>query len=572
MTRIGYHPGAHVRNNVTNFLEDLAAKDPDAVVFRWVELEAKKKWSYEPQDTIEHAELRRGVFADQIARVAAGLTRVGLGHGDRAILFIPMSAQLYVLMAALQRIGAIPVFLDSWARRDQLGASAKMAEPKALISFEMAFMLCGSVPELADIPIKISVGPTPNSYTAAYEELVTEAPEQPVVAVEQEHTGLITFTTGSSGTPKGANRTHRFLAAQHYAIDACIPYGPGDVDLPVFPVFSLNNVAAGVPTALPAIDVGTPGKHDAATLYAQFTSCKVTCATLNPHLFRTLAAACKEWDLSMPGLRRVVTGGAPISRDDLINFKAVAPEAEIWVFYGSTEVEPMAHIEAKEMIDLKTRASEDPDWADEGVNVGHFAEGLRYKFLKLNEGPIKVSAEADWAELEEAAGEPGELIVAGEHVCRDYYNFPEAFEKAKILDVDGTVWHRTGDMVRMDDQGYLWMVGRVHSTIKRGGAYCFPVRAEIILGQLPFAERGAYMGVDDAELGEKTVVVVVPNEPDTLEQNEGQWRAEVERVMAHNDVPVDLLLFRKEIPMDSRHHSKVEYGVLRDQLAQEGAL
>lgn len=572
MTRIGYHPSAHVRNNVTNFLDDLAAKDPDQVVFRWADLDAMKKWTYEPQVPIEHAELRRGAFADQITRVATGLTRVGLQHGDRAILFIPMSTQLYVLMAALQRIGAVPVFLDSWARRDQLGASARMAEPKALISFEMAFSLCATVPELSGIPIKVSVGPTTNNYSASYEELITEAPQQPVVAVEQEHTGLITFTTGSSGTPKGANRTHRFLAAQHYAIDACIPYGPGDVDLPVFPVFSLNNIAAGVPTVLPAIDAGTPGKHDAATLFAQFSSCKVTCATLNPHLFRTLAASCKEWGLRMPRLRRVVTGGAPIGRDDLINFKAVAPHAEIWVFYGSTEAEPMAHIEAEEMINVSTRASEDPDWVDEGVNVGHFAEGLRYKFLKLNKEPIKIRDASDWADLEVAAGEPGELIVAGEHVCRDYYNFPEAFEKAKILDVDGTVWHRTGDMMRMGEDGYLWMVGRVHSTIKRGGDYCFPVRAEMILGQLPFAERGAYLGVEDDELGEKTVAVVVPRVPEELDQNKAAWRAEVERLMAHNGIPMDLLLFRKEIPMDSRHHSKVEYGVLRDQLARDGAI
>ena len=171
-----------------------------------------------------------------------------------------------------------------------------------------------------------------------------------------------------------------------------------------------------------------------------------------------------------------------------------------------------------------------------------------------------------------APGQVGELIVAGEHVCRDYYNFPEAFERAKILDADGTVWHRTGDMCRLDDQGYLWMVGRVHNTIRRGGRYCFPVRAEIILTRLPFAKQAAYLGVPDDELGERTVAVVVPEEPAALEK-EGTaeaWRAEAARVMEKNGVPMDALLFRETIPMDPRHHSKVEYTVLRDELTSEG--
>jgi len=569
VSRIGYHRGESAQNNVTMFLEELAARDPGQVVFYWVELETKKAWSYEPLAPLEHAKIERGPFAEQIKRTATGLSRLGLTKGERVILFIPMSPQLYVLMAAVQRIGAIPVFLDSWARRDQLGASAEMVTPRALISFEMAFQLCAAVPELASIPIKVSVGPTQSRYTASFEELLAEEPTQPVVPVAQEDTGLITFTTGSSGRPKGANRTHRFLAAQHYAIDACIPYTAGDVDLPVFPVFSLNNIAAGVSTVLPAFDVGTPGQNDAVTLFAQLRSCDVTCTTLNPFLLRALAAYCEEKELSMPGVRRMVTGGAPISRDDLINITAVAPKADVWVFYGSTEVEPMAHIEAKEMIGFKSRASEDPELVDEGVNVGHFAEGLRYKFLKLHPDPITVGSAEDWSQLEVARGEVGELIVAGEHVCRDYYNFPEAFERSKILDVDGTVWHRTGDMCRLDERGYLWMVGRVHNTIRRAGSYCFPVRAEIILSRLPFAKHAAYLGVPDKELGERTVGVIVPKEPQD-EATMKAWRAEVERVMAKNDVPLDALLFRDEIPMDPRHHSKVEYNVLREQLAREG--
>ena len=188
----------------------------------------------------------------------------------------------------------------------------------------------------------------------------------PVAPVEKEHTALITFTTGSSGTPKGADRTHRFLAAQHYALNRHLPYVEGDVDLPVFPIFSLNNLAAGVNTVIPAIDVGTPSDRDSLILMAQMKSQNVTCVTLSPGLLNGLSKYCLDNKITLPGLRRIITGGAPVSRDDTKRIKSVCPNAEILILYGSTEVEPMGHISASEMLNLKTRADEDAEWVDEG--------------------------------------------------------------------------------------------------------------------------------------------------------------------------------------------------------------
>jgi acyl-CoA synthetase (AMP-forming)/AMP-acid ligase II len=570
--RAGYYPGAHRGNNVHTFLEHHLAKDPNRLVLQWANPQALKEFAAHGfSGPLKHDSVTIAQLHDHVGRVAAGFQKLGIGMGDRVIVFVPMSLYLYVAMFALQKIGAIAVFLDSWARRNHLGASAQIVAPQAMISFEKAFELCSQVPELHQVPLKISVGPTTQNYAARLEELFQFPNFAESVPVEQEHTALITFTTGSSGTPKGANRTHRFLAAQHYALNECIPYTSSDADLPVFPIFSLNNLAAGVSTVIPAFDIGVPGDHDPEILLAQLQACQVTCTTLSPSLFNRLSAHCLKHGITLSGLRRVVTGGAPVSRDNVVDMQKVAPNADIWILFGSTEAEPMAHIEGREMVNQKTRAAEDPEWVDEGVNVGHMAEGLFYKFIKIQKGPVEVSNASDWELLEVPAGEVGELIVAGEHVCRNYYNDEIAFKRAKIMDEKGTVWHRTGDLGRLDPEGNLWIVGRVHNAIHRGGKYYFPVRAELIMKKLPGTRYAAYLGIEDAILGEKTVAVIVPQDQAILgTKAEASMKNELLRMMEKNGVPVDQVLFRETIPMDPRHHSKVEYDALRTELKTEG--
>lgn len=567
MSRIGYHPGMHLENNVTQFLERHLERDPKQVALSWVDPTAMRAWGFDPAVELPHISVTMERFHSDIARTAAGMAELGIEKGDRAILFVPMSLELYTAMFALVRIGAIPVFLDSWARRGHLGVSARCVEPKAMISFQGAFQLVAGVPELAQIPIKIAVGPTSMAFSGRIEELRETPRIAPIEPVAQEHTALVTFTTGSSGEPKGANRTHRFLAAQHYALHESLPYTIEDVDLPAFPIFSLNNIASGVTTVIPAVDLGAPKKNDALILFSQLVSTRATCTTLSPSMLNGISAYCIEHGLKLEGLRRVVTGGAPISRDNLVDFTSIAPNAEVWVLYGSTEVEPMAHIEAQEMIGYRSREALDPEWVDNGVNVGHFAEGLRHRFIQIRKGPVMIRSQVDWEDLEVGPGEVGELIVSGEHVCRDYYNNADAFQRAKIVDENGDVWHRTGDLARIDGQGYLWMVGRVHNVINRAGHYEFPVRAEVVMKKLGFVKQCAYLGLPHETLGEETCCAVVAHEgaPDRA-----AMEAEVRRIMDKNGIVVDRVVFPAEIPMDARHHSKVEYDVLRQQLVEQG--
>lgn len=560
----GYHKGESPLNNVCSFLEKHLQENPKKEILSWIHPEKIKQWDFNLETSLPHDNVTVEQLDEMVARIGAGLKKVGLKKGDRVIIFIPMSLYLYAAMFAVQKIGAIAVFLDSWARRDQLGLSADVVSPAMIISVEQAFQYLKEVPEISKIPLKIVAGPTEGQYTARLEALMQTPEKCETEAVESEHTALVTFTTGSSGTPKGANRTHRFLAAQHYALNRHLPYQESDADLPVFPIFSLNNLAAGVKTVIPAIDVGAPANHDAAVLIAQMKSTQTTCTTLSPSLLNAVSAFCLQNKIELTFLRRIITGGAPVSKDDVVKIKKACPNAEVLVLYGSTEVEPMAHIEGQEMINQVQ--SDDSEWVEEGVNVGHMDEGLSVKFLKINKDPIYIEAQNDWNQHEVKAGSVGEIIVAGEHVCESYYNNEEAFFRAKIRDHEGRVWHRTGDLGKVDEKGQLWLVGRVHNAIKRGDEYSFPVRSEIIMKKLEFVDKCAYLGVNDSKLGEKTVCVFTTKNQNQNEAEIAAMKNEIQRLMTKNQVSVDQIVLTDEIPMDPRHHSKVEYTVLRTQL------
>lgn len=551
MSLIGYHSGVKERNNITSFIEGNRRQIPDRVVFHWVEPEVLCDWKASDGTALKHSSMTMSEFATRSVQAAAGFKAAAIEKGDRVILFVPMSPELYVVMSALQRIGAVPVFLDSWTRRANLRSSVELVEPKAIVSFAEAFKFASGIDEIARIPLKVSTDATTIEGVTNLEDIVSTTSEAPITPLDQEDTGLVTFTTGSSGKPKGAKRSHRFLAAQHYALSKHLTYAPEDIDLPAFPIFSLNNVAAGVSTVIPAIDVGEPKPEDAKLLLAQIANCKISCITLPPSLMRALTAYCHQETERVPYVRRIVTGGAPVSRDDIRQLKTIS-DAEVTVLYGSTEVEPISHITDKEMMAGGNSQTQ-------GVNVGRIDSKLRYKIIAIKKTAITIESEEDWAELETTSS-PGELIVAGEHVCSDYYQNPGAFKKSKIVDTDGTKWHRSGDVVQVAEDGNLWVLGRVHNTIVRNGEYLFPVQAEFTVSSLPQVAQAAYLGVEDPELGEKAVVAVQPTKEEAI------TLADIELNLQKNGIVFDQVVVCDSIPMDPRHHSKVEYGALRDKL------
>jgi acyl-CoA synthetase (AMP-forming)/AMP-acid ligase II len=203
------------------------------------------------------------------------------------------------------------------------------------------------------------------------------------------------------------------------------------------------------------------------------------------------------------------------------------------------------------------------DAAGEGVCLGQVSPELRYRFIRPSHDPVELD-ERGWAAWEVPTGRVGELVVQGEHVCRGYWRNPDAFRRAKIRDTDGQVWHRTGDVAYEDPQGRLWMVGRVHSTICRDGEFHFPVKPEVLMKRLPFVLAAGYVGVPHPELGEEAVAAFSMRDGAEVSDSEAQVIA----CLRAAGVTVDRAVCLGELPLDPRHHSKVQYGELRRRLAK----
>lgn len=551
--KIGYYSGKNIKNNVVFFLEEHARKQPDKVAFYFP---AKKSLQ---NGDLSHSSITYADFNDMVSKVAGGFVKLGVKKGDRIIIFVPISTELYISIAALQRLGAIPVLIDSYSRQEQLAAIIQNSQPCGIIAPSMLIQTFSTLLDAFSINVRISTDEKPKRNKMVILANLFSEKAQKIASVEQNGTALITYTTGSSGAPKGANRTHRFLAAQHYALKRLFPYNQADIDLPIFPVFALNNIASGITTVIPAIDISKPDQKDSKILLSQISECKVNCMTLAPSSFRNLAIYCGANGISLDSITRVLTGGAPISETDINRFVDIAPNAKTWILYGSTEVEPIAYIESRKMVAIKSPKRE--NITKIGVNVGKIDKALRYKFIDIEIGNLYRAVEIE--NIEVAKGEVGELVVAGEHVCQGYYRNKEAFVRAKIKDKASTIWHRTGDLARVDSRGYLWIVGRKHNVIKRGGEYYFPVRPEIILKDFSNVANAAYL---DFTSNSKRKVVAVITLKKGGKKEQDKCRKEIEKIFRKEKLPLGEAVFMEEIPMDVRHHSKVDYNALRQKL------
>ncbi|MDR2982805.1 MAG: AMP-binding protein [Puniceicoccales bacterium] len=464
-------------------------------------------------------------FADlekQIAACAGRLKNAGLNSGDAVLVFQPMSARLYVVLLALMRIGAIAMFLDPSAGRKHMELCCATLLPKAFIATPKAHLLRLTSSSLRRIPKKFSsAGTLPGAPALFRNGAVGEKENFPAT---KETPALVTFTSGSTGIPKGAVRTHGLLLAQFHALVPAIELKTGDVDLATLPIFALANLAAGMTTVIPEADLRKPGEIDPGPVLRQIERLNISRCAASPAFFECLLKASLPEKDAMKKLRRIYTGGAPVFPDLLDRLAEACPECDPVAVYGSTEAEPIAHI-ARSAISKEDRERMN---AGGGLIAGHFVPEVS---LRIEE-------------------ETGEIIVTGEHVLRGYLN-GIGDNETKIKDGD-KIWHRTGDAGRCDDDGKLWLLGRVGAVIRDGAGTVHPFAVECAARQFSWVNRSALI----AFAGKRLLVV----EPAQGTQASSKKMAALKEKLTW--AGLDTVLLVERIPVDKRHNAKVDYPAL----------
>lgn len=482
-----------------------------------------------------------GELHRRVRGLAARLAARGIGAGDSVLVFVPMSTELYVTLLATLHVGATAVFVDAWADRRRLDAAVRAARPHAFVGTPRAHLLRLLSPSVRRIPIHLVASRRLRSLGTR------EAAREPdPVPVEDDTAALVTFTTGSTGAPKAAARSHGFLWAQHRALAAHLRPLEGDVDMPTLPVFVLNNLACGVTSVIPDFDPRRPAEIDPARIHRQLLAEGVTTASGSPAFFQRLAGWCAGTGRRLP-LRALFIGGAPVL-PPLARLLVDTVDGEVGVVYGSSEAEPIAGIGAREML----AAMEDR--AGEGICVGRPVPELALRLIRPGDGAVELG-EDGWLPHDVEPGEVGEIVVTGEHVLQRYLD-DQASERLNKVRDGARVWHRTGDAGWMDDERRLWLMGGVRERVVRDGRTWWPAAAEVRALRIPDVRHAAYLAV-----GGRAVLCVETEGGRLGEDGRAALVAEL------GEIPADVIRGMQHIPRDPRHASKTDVPRLRELLA-----
>lgn len=475
-------------------------------------------------------------FADLDRQGAAGAGRLvssGIRPGDRVLILVPVSARLYAVLAAVFRAGAVAVLVDPGAGRARLAESVERVNPAAFVGVPKAHLLRLLARSVRQIPQSfVTDGWLPGA------QRWEGGPPAPAVPVGREAAALLTFTSGTTGRPKAAIRTHGLLAAQHAALSRALDLRPGDIDLCTLPVVVLANLASGITTVLPDADLRKPGAVDPERLGRQINQEQPNRCVASPAFFERLLTARGSLDT----FRRVDTGGAPVHPDLLARLAEHVPEA-VGV-YGSTEAEPIAHLDHADL----PAADRQRVAGGEGLPVGTPVSEVALRVVPDAFGrPLGPFTDDAWDAHALPAGASGELVVAGDHVVPGYLD-GEGDEETKVR-VGDRVWHRTGDAARLDADGRLWLLGRAGQGFHTASGVRYPLQVEAALRHR-FGVRAALAGVhaDGASVDALRLAVEGPLSPAVLE--------------AARDLGITRVVSVEALPMDRRHNAKIDRAAL----------
>ncbi|GAC1477576.1 MAG: long-chain fatty acid--CoA ligase [Acidimicrobiales bacterium] len=441
--------------NLAQNLLDTRAKVPDHVALR-----------------LDAIEMTYTELDDATARVAALLGTRGVGPGDRVGLMLPNVPAFAVCYYGILRAGAVAVPMNVLLKRREV--AFYLGNSGAKLVFAWADFAAEAEPGSADAGaecVSVALGEFEESLRA-------ESAVPGLVGRADDDTAVILYTSGTTGTPKGAELTHANLAGNVEASSGLFAAGTEDVilgALPLFHVFGQTcglNVSVRVGSCLTLIP-----RFDPAKALEIIGRDRVTVFQGVPTMFAAMLnlPGAEAYDVST--LRVCASGGSAMPLEVMRGFEQRF-NCMVLEGYGLSETSPVASFNH-------------PDRERKPGSIGTPITGVEMKVV-------------DEQGQELPAGEVGEIVVRGPNVMKGYWQLPEA---TAVAIVDG--WLHTGDMARVDDDGYFFIVDRKKDMIIRGGYNVYPREIEEVLYEHPAVREAAVVGVPDAYLGEEVGAAVV---------------------------------------------------------------
>ena len=415
---------------------------------------------------------------------AAALAARGVQRGDRVAIYLQNVPEFVVTVIAAWRLGAIAVPVNPMLKEREVRTLLDDCEPVALVS-ERSLLDEVARAAVAGTSVRLVVTDAQVRDLAA--EHAGEAPPDP--GLGPGDVAFLTYTSGTTGPPKGAMNTHGNVAFTSQTYRDWVGVGGDDVILAVAPLFHITGLVAHIGLSLLT---GAPlvlaNRFDAATALELIERHRVSYTTGAITVFIALMDAQATAGRDMSSLRTIVSGGAPVAPATVEAFER-AFGTYIHNIYGLTETTSPSHC-----VPIGTRAPVDPTSGALSVGVPVFGTVVRIVDDEGRDLP---------------AGEVGEIVTSGPQVVPGYWRRPEESERA----IPGGALH-TGDVGFMDADGWFYVVDRKKDQINAAGFKVWPREVEDVLYGHPAVREAAVVGVPDAYRGEtvKAFVALRPGE------------------------------------------------------------
>jgi len=469
----------------------------------------------------------------------------GVGRGTRVLLMVKPGLDLIRIVFALFKIGAVPIVIDPGMGLQGFLRCVRHSRPEVLVGLPVAALVSRLfVGSFRGLRARVAV-------TRGFARAIRRDAARgsfPVVDSAPDELAAILFTSGSTGPAKGVCYEHGMFAAQVEAIRRQYAIEPGEVDLPMLPVFALFNPALGMCTVVPEMNPSRPARVDPAKIVRAIRQNGVTNSFGSPALWTKIARHCAEQGLTLPSIRRILMAGAPVPPALMRRMRAIVPNGEIHSPYGATEALPVSSISASEVLDGTEAATAE----GKGTCVGGALPGVSVRVIE----PVDEPLDDIRAVRELPPGGIGEIIVKGPSVTRRYDGLPEADRRSKILEGE-VFWHRMGDLGWLDEGGRLWFCGRKAERVGEGEPVFYTDCCEAIFNAHPRVFRSALIDLGGGRPG----IVVEPEAgafPKSAQAREAFCR-ELEELArrAPQTAPIREFFFEKRFPVDVRHNAKI---------------